>query len=130
MVYFDIVVCGNDNYSIYKIYRIVRWSKRAAEEFIQKIVVIGNGGIQVFQELSDDFMMKGKQKIVIKHNIVSIIEKRKIRERIIMDYVCLIDYRYKIVIFSNQNGLNSTQRIKSFRTKIENITNQVLLLWY
>ena len=90
--------------------------------------MIGNGGIQVFQELSDDFMMKGKQKIVIKHNIVTIIEKRKIRERIIMDYVCLIDYRYKIVIFSNQNGLNSTQRIKSFRTKIENITNQVLLL--
>ncbi|KAI7850069.1 polynucleotide kinase 3 phosphatase [Circinella umbellata] len=37
----------------------------------------------------------------------------------------LYDEGYKIVIFSNQNGLNSSQRVKSFRTKVENIINQL-----
>ncbi|KAI9276987.1 polynucleotide kinase 3 phosphatase [Phascolomyces articulosus] len=37
----------------------------------------------------------------------------------------LYDEGYKIVIFSNQNGLNSNQKIKSFKTKVENISNQL-----
>ncbi|ORE22647.1 PNK3P-domain-containing protein [Rhizopus microsporus] len=32
---------------------------------------------------------------------------------------------YEIVVFSNQNGLNSDKKIKSFKIKIENILNQL-----
>ncbi|KAI8145050.1 polynucleotide kinase 3 phosphatase-domain-containing protein [Fennellomyces sp. T-0311] len=32
---------------------------------------------------------------------------------------------YKIVIFSNQNGLNTSQRVQSFRHKVETITGQL-----
>lgn len=33
--------------------------------------------------------------------------------------------RYGIVIFSNQNGLNTDQRLKSFKTKIQDVLGQV-----
>ncbi|KAI9493014.1 polynucleotide kinase 3 phosphatase-domain-containing protein [Zychaea mexicana] len=37
----------------------------------------------------------------------------------------LHDEGYKIVIFSNQNGLNSSQRVKSFQNKVEAIVGQL-----